>query len=87
MNQMKIITPKITLINNTGTSSHSPIKYTLEIADSGAHIHLVNKDTPTMDQVIMSKEVKERLLHGRTTESSHVATLQLPGLIKQARKN
>ena len=55
MNQMKISTPKITLINNIGTPPDSPINYTLEIVDSGANIHLGNQDTQTMAPVIMSK--------------------------------
>ena len=35
---------------------------------------------------MMSKDITSRLPDDITTESSHIATLQLPGLSKQARK-
>ena len=58
----------------------------LAIADSGANIHLARQATPTMAPVIMDNEMKARLLYGITMESTHIATLQLPGLSKLARQ-
>ena len=57
----------------------------LEITDSGANIHLSKQDTTTMTPVIMSNEITERLTYGRKMEYSHIATLQLSGIIKQVR--
>ena len=57
----------------------------LAISDSGANIHLAKQATPTMDPVIMENYMKERLPDVSTMESLHMATLQLPGLSKQAR--
>ena len=48
MNKIKINTPKVSLINNIGTSPTFPRIYTIEIADSGANIYLENKVTPTI---------------------------------------
>ena len=39
-----------------------------------------------MAQVIISNDITERLSDGSTTEPSHIATLQLPGLSKRARQ-
>ena len=39
----------------------------------------------TTTPVIMSSNTAERLLDGSTMELSHIATLHLPGLNKQAR--
>ena len=50
----------------------------LEIADSGANIHLARKSTPTMASVI--------ILYGSTMESTRIATFQIPGLSKQSRQ-
>ena len=86
MNKIKMSTPKISLINNIRTPTNSSIKYTLEIAYLGTSIHLANQPTPTMAQVILSKEIKARIPDGSTMESSHVATLRIPGLRKQARQ-
>ena len=36
-----------------------------------------------MAQVIISNDITERLSDGSTTEPSHIATLQLPGLSKR----
>ena len=58
----------------------------LAIADSGANIQIARQATPTMSPVIMKNEVKARLPHGITMESTHISTLQLPGLNKQARQ-
>ena len=54
----------------------------LEITDSGANIHLARQATPTMAPVIMDNEMKSRLQYGGTMDSTHIATLQLPGIIK-----
>ena len=56
----------------------------LAITNSGANIHLARQATPTMAPVIMENETKARLPDGSTMESTHIATLQLPGLSKQA---
>ena len=58
----------------------------IAIADSGANIHLAIKFTPTMAPVIMDNEIKARLPDGITMESTHIATVQLPGLIRIARQ-
>ena len=56
------------------------------MADSGTNIHLENQATPTINPVIMPEDMKSRVKYGRTMDSSHVATLQLPGIIKQYRQ-
>ena len=76
----------MSLINNIGTPPTSPSKYTLAISDSGANIHISKQDTPKMAPVIISKDIKSRLPYLITMELSHISTLQLPGLSKQARK-
>ena len=58
----------------------------LAIADSGANIHLEKQSKTTMAPVIMSNKMKSRLPDGITMESSHIMTLQLPGLSKQVRQ-
>ena len=58
INKIKIITPKLSLINNIGTIPNSPINYTLAITDSDANIRISNKSTPTMFQVTMSNNIK-----------------------------
>ena len=57
----------------------------IAITDSGANIHLARQATPTMAPVIMDNKMKARLPDGITMESTHIATLQLPGLSKLAR--
>ena len=54
--KIKIITPKISLINIIGILPSSPRKYTLPTTDSGTNIHLSNEYTPTMTPVIISKK-------------------------------
>ena len=54
----------------------------LEIADSGANIHILRQATPTMAPLIMGNEMKERIPDRSTTESTHIATLQLQGISK-----
>ena len=77
--------PKISLMNCIRTPPKSPSKNTLEVADSGANLHLAKQATTTMAPVIISNEIPARLPHESTMESSQIATLQLPGIIKQAR--
>ena len=57
-----------------------------ETAESGANTHRTKQDTPTMSPVIMENYMKARLTDGSTMESLHIATLNLPGLNKQARQ-
>ena len=57
----------------------------LEIADSGANIHLAKQATPKMAPVMMSNDIKARLTDVITIESSQISTLQLPDISKQAR--
>ena len=52
----------------------------LAVADYGANIHIARQSTPTMAPVIMDNEIKTILPDGKNMESTHVATLQLPGL-------
>ena len=56
----------------------------LAIADSGENIHPARQATPTIALVIMNNEMKSRLPDGRTMESTHIATLRLPGLSRLA---
>ena len=77
MNKIKTSTPKISLINNIGTPPNSPRKYTLEIADSSANIHIFNESTPIISSVIMSNDMSERPQNGSRMDSSHVKTLQI----------
>ena len=57
----------------------------LAIADSCANINLARQATITMASVIISNEMTAILPDGSTMESSHITTIQLPGLSKQAR--
>ena len=84
INKIEISNPKISLINCIGTPPNYPSNNTLAIADSGVNIHLEKQDTTTMAFVIILSEITARIPDGRTMESSHIATLQLRGLIKQA---
>ena len=58
----------------------------IAIADAGANIHPARQSTPTMAPVNMENEMKARLPDVSTMESTHIATLQLPGLSKLARQ-
>ena len=86
MNKIKIKTPKVSLNNNIGTPPNSPRKFTLTIVDSDKKIHLENEATPTMAPVIMQNIITARLPYVITMESSHVATLQLPGLTQKSKQ-
>ena len=56
----------------------------LEITDSRANIHLARQAMPTMAPVMMENYMKERLPDGSTMDYTHIATLQLLGIRKQA---
>ena len=84
MNKIKISTPKTSLINNISTPPNYPSKCTLAIAKSGANIHIEKQSTPIIYPVIMSKDMTERLLDGCAMDFSHIATLHLTCLSKQA---
>ena len=77
---------KISLMNCIGTPTYSPGNNTLEISDSGANIHLSKQSTTTTTHVIISNEMTVRLQDVITMDSSHIETLQLPGLSNQARQ-
>ena len=65
----------------------NPTSYNmLAISDSGANIHLSKQTTTKMAPVIMSNKMTARLPYGSTMDSSHIETLHIPGLSKQARK-
>ena len=68
------------------TPINYPSKNTLEIPDLGANINLAKKATTKMAPVIISNDMTARLPYVSTMESLHIATLQIPGLIKQARQ-
>ena len=86
MNKIKISNPKLSLINSIRIPHSYPSKHTLEIADSGTNIHIYKQATPTMEPVLISKYMTSRLPDGSTTESSHIATIQILGLSNQARQ-
>ena len=69
------------------TPPNCPSKNTLANADSVANIHLEKQATTTMDPVIISNNMTERLPDGSTMDSSHIATFHLPGIRKYASKN
>ena len=77
--------PKTSLLNYIDTPPNPNITNMLAIADSGANIHLARQATPTMASIKMENDMKARLLNGSTMESTYIATLQIPGLSKQAR--
>ena len=54
--------------------------------DSGANINQSKKSTTTIGPLIISNEMAARIPDGITMESSHIATLQIPGLSKQAKQ-
>ena len=56
----------------------------LEIADSGADIHLTKQATTKMAPLIIPNEITARLPYGSAMGSSHIVILQLTGLSKQA---
>ena len=58
----------------------------LSITYSGANIHLAQKATPTTAPVIMENKMKARITYGSTMDYTHIATLEIPCLSKQARQ-
>ena len=74
------------MINYIDTPPNHISNNMLENVDSGANINLAKQTNPTMASVIISNDMKARLPDRSTIESSHVVTLQLPGLSKQARQ-
>ena len=59
----------------------------IAIADSGVNIHPAIQATPTIAPIIMDNEMKANLPDGRTMESTHKATLQLPGIRNLVRQS
>ena len=53
VNKIEISNPKISLINYTDNPPKTTSTNMLEIAESGANIHLSRQATPTTDPVIM----------------------------------
>ena len=86
INKIGISNPIISLINFIGTPPTYHNKNTLAISDSGINIYQEIRATTKVAPVIISNDVIERLPDRRAMESSHIVTLQLPGLSKQARK-
>ena len=84
MNKIEISNSKISLINWIDAPPNHPSNNMLAISDLGTNIHLSKQATNTMAPVIISTETTERLPDGITMYSSHIATLQLPGLRNQA---
>ena len=69
MNKNKMITLKISLINNIGTLFNYPRKYTLAIAESGSNIHMENQATSKMASFIISKDMLAKIPDESTMES------------------
>ena len=84
INKIEISTNKINLINYIYTQPNPTSNIMLAMANSGVNIHLAKQATSTMASVIISNYIKSRLIDGSTMESSHISTLQIPGLSKQA---
>ena len=83
IDKIGINNPKFSLINCIGNQPNSNSKNTLEIKESGANIHLSKQSSTTMPPSIISNGMTARLPYGITVESSHIPTIQLPGLSKQ----
>ena len=74
----------MSLINYIGSPLNYSSKNMLTISDSGVNINPKQEFTTTMDPVIISNNMTERLQDGTTMELSHIGTIQLPVLSKQA---
>ena len=59
VNEIKMSNPKIILINFIYTPLNPNTTNMLEIADSGANIHLARQATPRMAPVLMDNEMKQ----------------------------
>ena len=84
MNKIKISAPKLSLLNNIRTPPNSHITQMLEITYSYVNTHISKQSTSSMVPVIMSNYVTARIPDGSTTQSSHIETIHLPGISKQA---
>ena len=84
VNKNEISNPKNSLVNYIDTPPSPNSTNMLAIIYSGANIHLGRQATPTMVPIITENEMKAILPDGSTMESTHIATLQIPGLSKQA---
>ena len=82
--KIEISNTKISLINYIDTPPNPTCTNMLAIVDSGVNINLARQATPTMPAVMTENEMKAILPDGSTMESTHIATLQIPGLSKQA---
>ena len=76
----------ISLINCIDTPPNPNINNMLAIVDSGVNIHLEKQATTAIASVIMLNKISSRIPDGSTRESSHIATLQISVLSKQARQ-
>ena len=85
VNKIETINPKISLKNYIDTPPNPTSNNMVAIAYSGVNIHLSKKSTPTMAPIIMENAMKSRLPDISTMKFSHISTLQIPGLSKQAR--
>ena len=86
VNKIEISNPKISLINYIDTPTNPTSTNMLAITDLCANIHPEIQATHTTTPVMMENEMKSRLPYESTIESTHIETLQLPGLSKQARQ-
>ena len=86
VNKIEISNPKISLIDYIDNPPNTTSNNMLEISDSGENIYQARQATHTMAPVMMENEMKARLPDGSNMESTHIATLQLPGLSKKSRQ-
>ena len=86
VDKIEISNPKNSLINYIDDPPNPNSNNILEITESGANIHITKQATHIMASVVMENDTKERLTDGRTMDSTHIATLHIPGLSKQARQ-
>ena len=84
--KIRINNPKTSLINHIDTPPNPTSTDILTITDHGANIHLARKSALTMASLIMYNEIKSIIKDVRTIESTHIVTIQLPGLIKLLRQ-
>ena len=76
INKILISNPNTSLINCIGTPPNFPSKNTLAIVDADAKIHPEKQATTTMASVIISNDIKARLIYGITMKSSHTTLLR-----------
>ena len=86
INKIEISNLKISLIYCIVIPPNSTSKNTPAVAEPGANIHPEKQATKILDPVIISNDMTARLPDGSTMDSSHIATLQQPGLIREARQ-